>query len=96
MSSPRSGYHSGQSSSTSGGGVNSNSTTSAVAAAAAAAAAVNTCANQQYQNAYVNAPAAAAAVFGTSMGSPGFLNGMSNLMNSAFSSVGHFGLSVPK
>lgn len=39
---------------------------------------------------------AAVAVFGNTMSSPGFLNGMSNLMNSAFSSVGQFGLAVPK
>ena len=43
-----------------------------------------------------NVNSAAAAVFGSQVPSPGFLNGMSNLMNSAFSSVGHFGLGVAK
>lgn len=38
--------------------------------------------------------AVAATVFGNT--SPGFLNGMSSLMNSAFSSVGHFGIGVAK
>ena len=41
-------------------------------------------------------PNAAVAVFGNTVPSPGFLNGMSNLMNSAFSTVGHFGLGVAK
>jgi hypothetical protein len=41
-----------------------------------------------------NAAVAAASVFGNT--SPGFLNGMSNLMNSAFGGVGHFGLGVAK
>lgn len=40
--------------------------------------------------------AVAAAAFANTVQSPGFLNNMSNLMNSAFSSVGHFGLSVAK
>lgn len=41
--------------------------------------------------------AAAVAVFGQNVSSPGFLNGVSSaLMNSAFSSVGHFGLGVAK
>ncbi len=41
----------------------------------------------------VNNAAAAAAVFANgNVPSPQFLNGMSTLMNSAFSSVGHFGL----
>ena len=40
--------------------------------------------------------AVAAAAFSNTVQSPGFLNNMSNLMNSAFSSVGHFCLSVDK
>jgi len=49
-----------------------------------------------YGSAYATpTSSAAAAAFVNSVPSPGFLNGMSNLMNSAFS-VGHFGLNVPK
>lgn len=38
--------------------------------------------------------AAAAAFAANGVPSPNFLNGMSNLMNSAFSSVGHFALTT--
>jgi hypothetical protein len=99
MSSPRGGYQNSTScnnnnnNNSSSSSSSSSSSCSAYAnaspyattpvAAAAAAAAMN--------------PAAAAAVFGQSVASPGFLNGaMSNLMNSAFSTVGHFGLAVAK
>jgi hypothetical protein len=43
-----------------------------------------------------NSSAVAVAAFANTVQSPGFLNNMSSLMNSAFSSVGHFGLSVAK
>ena len=45
-----------------------------------------------YSSNSTNNAAAAAAVFGNNVPSPQFLNGMSHLMNSAFSSVGQFGL----
>ena len=81
MSSPRGGYHSGSTSSSSSG-ISSH---------------CSTYGNSAYTTpTNVNSAAAAAAVFGSQVPSPGFLNGMSNLMNSAFSSVGHFGLGVAK
>ena len=56
----------------------------------------STYANSAYTTPTATANQAAVAVFGNTVPSPGFLNGMSNLMNSAFSSVGHFGLGVAK
>lgn len=77
MSSPRGGYHSSTSS-----GSNSHCSTSYTSPVYS-----NTSNNVN------NAAAAASAVFGNgNVPSPQFLNGMSHLMNSAFSSVGQFGL----
>lgn len=77
MSSPRGGYHSSTSS-----GSNSHCSTSYTSPVGYSSNAASS-----------NAVAAASAVFGSgNVPSPQFLNGMSHLMNSAFSSVGQFGL----
>lgn len=78
MSSPRGGYHS----STSSSGSNSHCSTSYTSPVGYSSNAASS-----------SAVAAASAVFATgNVPSPQFLNGMSHLMNSAFSSVGQFGL----
>jgi early B-cell factor len=100
-SSPR-GSTSSNSSTSSSYGFTSYANAAAVAASAAAYSASSSSSSTPTAAAAAAAAsqAAAVAVFGQNgvngIPSPGFLNGMSNLMNSAFSSVGHFGLGVAK
>jgi hypothetical protein len=79
MSSPRGGYHSSTSS-----GSNSHCSTSYTSPVGYSSSGGHVGGN--------NAAAAAAVFGGGHVPSPQFLNGMSHLMNSAFSSVGQFGL----
>jgi len=101
-SSPR-GSTSSNSSTSSSYGFTSYANAAAVAASAAAYSSSSSSSSSTPTTAAAAAAAsqaAAVAVFGQNgvngIPSPGFLNGMSNLMNSAFSSVGHFGLGVAK
>jgi hypothetical protein len=85
MSSPRGGYQNSTNSSSS-----SSSSSHSCSGYANSAYATPTTGNGPTANVLPN-------VFGNTVPSPGFLNGaMSNLMSSAFSSVGHFGLGVAK